>query len=105
MPTIHRFFSQHDPTTIPAQSIGFAKVNLLVQSAVATLPPGTRYVTFATAYGTPPVVVVVVAGTTARMGAGTARFSFDAIRVRPGSFRWVGTPNVRARWTATGYRA
>lgn len=89
---------------IETQAITFNKNRFHMESAVATLPPGTRYVSFTTVFGTPPQVSIAFAGTTVRMQAGTTRLSADIIRVRPGSFRWVGSPNVRVRWTAWGAR-
>ncbi len=90
--------------SIQAASILQTHVKEIVQSGTGTPPVAAAYVSFTSAYGTPPVVVPLWIGTFA--GAGTVNIArlprLDLIRVRPGSFQWRGTPLGRARWLAIG---
>ena len=61
------------------------------------------YIRFTTAYGTPPGIDIGRLGTQARMMAGTLQFKFYIDRVRPGSFRFAGTPQGQVRWIAEGF--
>lgn len=104
MPAFHRVRAQIETSQIATEAITFDKARFHIETASGTLPPGTRYRSFTTAFGTPPEIAFSIPGTTARMAAGTFVFRVDFDRVRPGSFRWRGTPAVRATFRAWGYR-
>ena len=104
MAGFRRVIAQVEQSAIAAQAVSADKTRYHLETGIGTLPTGTRYVVYTTAFGTRPTVRIIFAGTTARMAAGTARLSYDITSSRPGSFRWIGTPSVRARWEAVGVR-
>ena len=104
MTGFRRLIAQVDASQLATQAVNVSKTTLHIETFTGTLPPGTRYRSFTTAFGTPPAISITFAGTTVRMAAGTFSVSYRFDRVRPGSIRWQGTPSVRATVFAEGFR-
>lgn len=96
---MQKISSQIKDTALQARNL-----TLSIQTATGTPPAAAAYVSFTTAFGTPPFMFAEFIGPFG--GAGTMTVSrlqrLDVARVRTGSFQWSGSPTGRARWRAVG---
>jgi hypothetical protein len=95
---LRRIIAQADQSSIATRSVAWDKEKILIQTAVATIPPALTYKVYTTAYGTPPVVSLYLSGTYNKRGS----MQMDVVRSRPGSFQWRGSPIFSVRWSAIG---
>lgn len=91
--------------SIQAASILQTHIKEIVQTGTGSPPAVAAYVSFTSAYGTPPAMFTSIIGpyaTTAGTLTAASRQRLDLARIRSGSFQWTGTPLARARWIAIG---
>lgn len=81
--------------------VDFTKAYILYQEGTGTPPYTAGYKTFATAFGTPPALSLQAMAMSVKVGSPPY---FYASRVRPGSFTWLGSPAVRVKYIAFGFR-
>lgn len=81
--------------------VDYTKAYIRYEEGTGTPPYTAGYKVFATSFGTPPALSLQSMAMSVKAGSPPY---FYAERVRPGSFSWLGSPAIRVKYIAFGFR-